>query len=106
MPPQLEAILLRHLSRGQSATGLLFANKRGRPYSANKLRGKQLHPLLRRLGIPRGAFMLQGMGQPARCWQMEFRRPVVQKQMRHSDARITLGIYGHVVGNAQRDAVE
>jgi integrase len=31
---------------------------------------------------------------------------VVQKQMRHSDARITLGIYGHVVGNAQREAVE
>jgi integrase len=31
---------------------------------------------------------------------------VVQKQMRHSDARITLGIYGHVVGNEQRDAVE
>lgn len=31
---------------------------------------------------------------------------VVQKQLRHSDARITLGIYGHVVGNQQRDAVE
>jgi integrase len=31
---------------------------------------------------------------------------VVQKQMRHSDARITLGIYGHVVGAAQRQAVE
>jgi integrase len=31
---------------------------------------------------------------------------VVQKQMRHSDARITLGIYGHVVGDAQRRAVE
>jgi len=31
---------------------------------------------------------------------------VVQKQLRHSDARITLGIYGHVIGNDQRDAVE
>jgi len=31
---------------------------------------------------------------------------VVQKQLRHSDPRITLGIYGHVVGNQQRDAVE
>lgn len=31
---------------------------------------------------------------------------VVQKQLRHSDAHITLGIYGHVVGNQQRDAVE
>ena len=30
----------------------------------------------------------------------------VQKQPRHSDPRITLGIYGHVVSNQQRDAVE
>jgi hypothetical protein len=31
---------------------------------------------------------------------------VVQKQVRHSDARITLGIYGHVVGDEQRTAVQ
>jgi len=31
---------------------------------------------------------------------------VVQKQLRHSDPRITLGVYGHVIGNQQRDAVE
>jgi integrase len=31
---------------------------------------------------------------------------VVQKQLRHSDARITLGIYGHVIASQQRDAVE
>jgi hypothetical protein len=29
----------------------------------------------------------------------------VQKQLRHSDARITLGVYGHVIGNQQRDAL-
>jgi integrase len=31
---------------------------------------------------------------------------VVQKQLRHSDPRITLGVYGHVIGNQQREAVE
>jgi len=31
---------------------------------------------------------------------------VVQKQLRHSDARITLEIYGHVVGDAQHKAVQ
>jgi protein-S-isoprenylcysteine O-methyltransferase Ste14 len=31
---------------------------------------------------------------------------VVQEQLRHSDARITLGIYGHVVGSQQRHAVQ
>ena len=40
--------------------------------------------------------MLDGGASPA----------VVQKQMRHSDPRITLGIYGHVVGDAQRRAVK
>jgi len=31
---------------------------------------------------------------------------VAQKQLRHSDARMTLGIYGHIIGNAHREAVE
>jgi hypothetical protein len=31
--------------------------------------------------------------------------PVTKDQMRHSDARVTLGVYGHVIGNSQRDAV-
>jgi integrase len=30
---------------------------------------------------------------------------VVRDQLRHSDIRITLGIYGHVIGNSQRNAV-
>ena len=31
---------------------------------------------------------------------------MAQAQLRHSDARITLGIYGHIVGDAHREAVE
>jgi integrase len=31
---------------------------------------------------------------------------VVQKQLRHSDPRITLGIYGHVIGEERPDSVE
>jgi integrase len=31
---------------------------------------------------------------------------VVQRQLRRSDARITLGIYGHVIGDDQRSAVQ
>ncbi|MGH9616311.1 MAG: tyrosine-type recombinase/integrase [Acidobacteriaceae bacterium] len=108
MPPQLKERLCNYLAKyfRENDAGLLFVNKQGRPYSANKLREKQLHPLLVKLGIPRGGFhagrhgatssMLEGGASPA----------VVQKQMRHSDARITLGIYGHVVGDAQRRAVE
>ena len=31
---------------------------------------------------------------------------VAQAQLRHSDPRITLGIYGHVIGDSQRNAVD
>ena len=31
---------------------------------------------------------------------------VTKDQMRHSDARVTLGVYGHVIGDSQRDAVD
>jgi integrase len=106
MPPQLEVRLLRHLAKGQSESGLLFFNRKGRPYSANKLREKQLHPLLVRLGIPRGGFHAARHGATSEMLDQGVAPTVVQKQMRHSDARITLGIYGHVVGNAQREAVE
>ena len=106
MPPQLEIRLLRHLARGESETGLLFFNRNGRPYSANKLREKQLHPILLRLGIPRGGFHAARHGATSEMMANGVAPTVIQKQMRHSDARITLGIYGHVVGDAQREAVE
>ena len=56
MPSQLEARIRKHLMRHDGKSDLLFVNKNGRPFSANKLREKALHPLLVRLGIPRGGF--------------------------------------------------
>jgi integrase len=46
MPSQLEARLRAHLKKHDGKGELLFVNRRGRPFSANKLREKQLHPLL------------------------------------------------------------
>jgi integrase len=89
MPLQLKTRLQNYLVKHFRANdaGLLFVNKHGRPYSGNKLREKQLHPLLIELGIPKGGFhagrhgatssMLEGGASPA----------VGQKQMRHSDPR-------------------
>jgi integrase len=106
MPTQLETRLRAHLLKQDGKSELLFANRKGRPFSANKLREKQLHPLLVKLGIPRGGFHSMRHGA-ARSLLADGATPaVVQKQLRHSDPRITLGIYGHVVGNQQRDAVE
>jgi integrase len=106
MPSQLEARLRAHLKKHDGKSELLFTNRRERPFSANKLREKQLHPLLVKLGIPRGGFHSIRHGVASALLADGATPAVVQRQLRHSDPRITLGIYGHVVGNQQRDAVE
>ena len=103
---ELEARLRTHLQRRDHKTELLFVNRRGRPFSANKLREKQLHPLLDALGIPRGGFHSMRHGAASSLLDDGATPAVVQKQLRHSDARITLELYGHVVGDAQRNAVQ
>jgi integrase len=106
MPSQLAARLCIYLRAHEGKTDLLFVNRRGRPFSANKLREKQLHPLLVKLGIPRGGFHAARHGASSALLADGATLAVVQKQLRHSDPRITLGIYGHVIGDQQRDAVE
>jgi integrase len=106
MPKELESRLRTHLQRHDHKNELLFVNERGRPFSANKLREKLLHPLLDALGIPRGGFHSMRHCATSSLLEAGATPAVVQKQLRHSDARITLGIYGHVVGDAQRNAVQ
>jgi len=106
MPSQLDARLRKHLQTHDGKTELLFINRRGRPYSANKLRAKVLHPLLEKLGIPRGGFHAARHGVTSSLLADGATPAVVQKQLRHSDPRITLGVYAHVIGDQQRSAVE
>jgi integrase len=89
MPPQLEARLRSHLERHDGKSELLFTNRNGRPLSANKLREKQLHPLLNRLGIPRGGFHSIRHGVASALLADGVTPAVVQRQLRHSDARIS-----------------
>jgi len=109
MPAQLEKRLRSYLASGHlrpNEAGLLFVNRIGRPYSANKLRAKYLHPILKKLGIPRGGFHAGRHGTTSSLLDAGANPIVVQKQMRHSHPSTTLGIYAHVVGNAQRRAVQ
>jgi integrase len=106
MPSQLEARLRKHLQTHSGKTDLLFVNRNNRPFSANRLREKVLHPLLEKLGIPKGGFHSMRHGAASALLADGATPAIVQKQLRHSDPRVTLGIYGHVIGNQQRDAVE
>ena len=106
MPSQLQSRLRAHLSRHTGKSDLLFHNRNGRPFSADKLREKQLHPLLDRLGIPRGGLHSFRHGAASALLANGATPAVVQRQLRHSDARITLGVYAHVIREDQRNAVQ
>ena len=107
MPRQLETRLRAYLEGHDGKSELLlFTNQRGRPYSANKLRADVLHPLLMRLGIPRGGWHAMRHGTASSLLADGATPAVVQRQLRHSDAKITLEHYSHAIGDAQRIAVE
>jgi len=107
MPPvlreKLQAYLVGHNHE------LLFVNRRGRPYSRNKVVQTVLHPLLDKLGIAHkgkraglhafrhclSSLLLQSTGVA-----------VAQRQMRHADPATTLGFYGHILRNDHREAMD
>ena len=68
--------------------------------------GKVLHPLLVKPGIPRGGFHATRHGATSALLADGATPAVVQKLLRHSDPRITLGVYAHLIGDQQRSAVE
>ena len=109
MPPVLATQLKTFLASKhfrQNSLGLLFANRRGHPFSANKLREKKLRPLLSSLGIPLAGFHAFRHGVATTLIDRGASITTVGAQLRHSDPRITLGLYAHVVPQSQREAVD
>lgn len=99
--------VLRDLLRGNMATsGLLFPNRLGRPYSADKVVTDHLQPLLKKLGIPRAGFHAFRHMHTTLLLESGASPKVAQRQLRHSNARTTLEVYAHVVEKSHRDAVE
>jgi integrase len=65
-----------------------------------------LRTLLDALGIPRCGLHAFRHSHTALLLDSGASPKVTQCQLRHSDARTTLEIYGHIVGDAHRQAVE
>ncbi|MGD0965970.1 MAG: site-specific integrase [Candidatus Acidiferrales bacterium] len=107
MPDRLANHLRKFLADGwlENEAGLVFCNSKGKPMQRSKVAIK-LQTTLKELGIEKAALhafrhmaaseLLEGGAAPS----------VVQRQMRHSDPRITLGRYSHIIGDAQRKAVD
>jgi integrase len=86
--------------------GLLFVTRNGRPPSSNKVVEYHLWTILDALKISRCGLHAFRHAHTALLLDSGATPKVVQRQLRHSDARTTLEIYGHVVGDAHREAVE
>jgi integrase len=86
--------------------GFLFLNRNGRPYAANKVVEYGLWPVLDKLKIERAGMHAFRHCHASLLMDVGANPTVAKEQMRHSDARITLEAYSHVIGSAQRDAVD
>jgi len=90
----------------ENPEGFLFLNRSGRPYAANKVVEFGLWPVLDKLKIPRAGMHAFRHCHASLLMDVGANMAVTKDQMRHSDARVTLGVYGHVIGDSQRDAVD
>lgn len=107
LPVSLAKILEAYRSQWTpNAENFLFATRNGRPPSSNKVVEYHLWTLLDALKIPRCGLHAFRHTHAALLLDSGATPKVAQRQLRHSDARTTLQIYGHVVGDAHREAVE
>ena len=107
MPQPLTVRLQRYLATWQpNEEGLVFATRHGTPYSANNIVQRKLWPVLDKLGIPRCG--LYAFRHTHSSLLVDHGAPptVAQAQLGHSDPRITLAVYSHVIGDSQRREVE
>jgi hypothetical protein len=77
--------------------GFLFLNLNGRPYAANKVVEYGLWPVLDKLKIERAGMHAFRHCHASLLMDVGANPTVTKTQMRHSDARVTLGIYSHVI---------
>lgn len=107
MPAALEKRLRAFLKTGyrENPKRYLFANRNGSPFSVGKVTEYGLWPVQDKLGIPDTG--THAFRHAAASELLEEGAPltVVQRQLRHGDAKTTLQKYGHVVGDSQRRAV-
>jgi len=107
IPAPLTTILKEYRAQWPpNPQGFLFVTRNGRPPSSNKVVEYRLWTLLDALGIPRCGLHAFRHSHAALLLDTGATPKVTQRQLRHSDARTTLEIYGHVVGDGHREAVE
>jgi integrase len=107
LPEALAKIVKEHVeSLPATSPRWLFLNNRKHFFIAENVVRQALVPILDLLKIPRCGFHAFRHLHTSLLLSSGAALPVAQAQLRHSDPRVTLGIYGHVIGNAHREAVD
>ena len=107
MPEALKKKLKSFLEIWQrNQDGWLFVNNRKRPFSSDKVVMLKLWPILDQLNIPHCGLHAFRHFHSTMLLETGAAPQVAQAQMRHSDPRITLEVYSHVIPESQRKAVE
>ena len=106
IPDQLVEIVKPHVESLENSTGWLFVNGRGHLFIAENVVRQALVPILDALKIQRCGFHAFRHTHTSLLLQSGAPVPVTQAQLRHSDPRVTIGIYGHIIGDDHRGAVE
>lgn len=107
MPEFLRLRLTRFLQTWRpNPDGLLFATRRGRPMNPTKVVQRNLHPLLELLGIRKAGLHAFRHTHSSLLIEQGTSPTVTGAQLGHSDPRITLAVYSHILGDAHREAVE
>lgn len=108
MPDALRGLLKGHLRETWKANpcGLLFHTARGTVLNPERVVTRHLYPILDELGIDRKGLHAFRHGLASLFLSNGASPTVTQAQLGHTDPRITLGIYAHLVGDEQRAAAD
>jgi integrase len=107
MPEPLAETLANYLASWRpNEKRLLFSNRRGNPYSENKISQKRLWLILDALSIPRCGMKAFRHGCGSLMQSSGASVKVTQTQLRYADASTTMRYYVHIVDAEQRAATE
>lgn len=108
MPDKLHAILVDHMvtTWKPNPFRLVFCTQRGTALNPERVVVRHLQPLLKRLGIERRGMHAFRHTTASMFVQAGAPITVTQAQLGHTDPRVTLGIYAHVMGESHREAAE
>ncbi len=103
----LGPVLAEHLERkAKGSERWVFEGNSGKPLDPHNLVRRQLHHVLDRLGLPRFSWHRLRKLHSTYLADLGVAPRILQAQLGHADAALTLNVYAQVLPESQRRAVE